>query len=308
MSAGLSVGASWGPVWDRAPGRPYATMQCSLRRAARVANQNGRPLPLPITARRRAAAAAGGARLEREVALVAGDQVPVPPLGVLISWVDAHHGVCDRPWALCLDRAVGLAEAEQRPLAAGDLHQFGALPALRRWSARRAPLAVPPAQRWAGPERTAWHEAGHALFAWSFQDRYEVLLLDAGDHLGGFDRAAAALSPAVVPVNHLDGTPAWSPGQIRNHQLWLCGGMAAEELFVPAMVPAGDDPPFGRQYPGQCNVLHLREAADAVSMFEPQVVALAHHLLAHGGAARRHLRATLGPTMAQRTAQREAQP
>ena len=307
MSADLSVAASWGPVWEDAPQRPYATMQCSRRRAARVANQHGRPLPLLITAGRRAAAAAGGARLEREVALVAGDQVPVPPLGVLIAWVDAHHGVCEHPWALCLDRTLEIAEAEQRALAVEDLHQFHALPALRRWAAQRARPAVLPAQRWDGPQRTAWHEAGHALFAWRLQDRYEVLLLDAGNHLGGFDRADVALSPAVVPVNHLDGTPAWTDAQIRNHHLWLCGGAAAEELFVPAMVPAGHASPFGRQYPGQCNVLHLREAADVISVFEEQVLALAHHLLAHGGAARRHLRATLGLTMAERTAEREQQ-
>lgn len=304
----MALGQTWDVLWGPSPDHPYATLECSPHRAARWAREQRR-ITGETSAHRQWATSVAYERLDRELVLVAGDQVPVPPLWVLRAWVDAHFVCCEHPWARCLDAIVERAETEERAVRIIDLPELAYAGAAVRWAARRARPATLAPRRWHGEERTAWHEAGHALVAFQDQDRYDPLVVNLSRHLGGFDDGAVAFSPLVVPTNPVRGAalggpgaqvPAgtgkgWSEEQKATYRVWLSAGMAAEQLFVPEMVPLGDSAPYGPQYPAQCNVLHLDEAMLRVAESAQQVRALTSYLLAHGGASRRHLKRMLGP-------------
>lgn len=293
MSVGLEVGQSWNLLWGPEPDQPYAALECSPDRGARWAR--GQRSAGQSRARRQWATAVGRARLGRELTLVAGDQVAVPPLWVLRAWVDAHFVCCEQPWAACLNAIVARAEAEGRAVRIIDLPELAHAGPAVRWALPLVRPAVLAARPWAREERVLWHEAGHALFAWHHQGRYEPLVVDLNAHLGGLDEGALCMSPVVVPTRTTDGRGRWSPAQTRGYHLWLSGGMAAEQVFVPGLVPLGDASPYGRQYAAQCNVIHLDEAMAVVREHGDQVAALAGYLRAHGGASRRHLTRLLGP-------------
>lgn len=151
-----------------------------------------------------------------------------------------------------------------------------------------------PAQPWQGVERTAWHEAGHAVIAWHHQVRYEPLLLDAAVHLGGYEEGSLGSSPTVTPPSIAAGSTAWSEDEIFTHQVWLSAGAAAEELFV-SRLSSSDVPSTGRERDARCGAPHLECAAATIRSHQEHASDLVRHLLDRGGASRRRLRALLGP-------------
>lgn len=148
MIAGLGLGQAWSPLWGPLPHHPYAVLECSPRRAARWVRENASIEDPFSSSAHRAATKVGAVRLERQLRLVVGSKVAVPPLWVLRAWVDMHFERCERPWAACLDHLLDDAEAAGRPARAGDLHVIEHLPAAARWAARSAPVVVLPAQPW----------------------------------------------------------------------------------------------------------------------------------------------------------------
>lgn len=70
----------------------------------------------------------------------------------------------------------------------------------------------------------------------------------------------------------------------------------AKERGRPGTAPGlGNAASHGWQHEGECTVLHQGTAAARIEPRHKRLATLAGHLRAHGGAARRHLRALLGP-------------
>lgn len=132
MITGLGLGQTWSPLWGPLPRQPYTVLECSPRRAVRRARENTSVEDPFSSSARRAATKVGDARLERQLRLVAGSRVAVPPLWVLRAWVDVHFERCEQPWAACLDHLLDDAEAAGCPARAGDLHVIEHLPAAAR--------------------------------------------------------------------------------------------------------------------------------------------------------------------------------
>lgn len=132
------------------------------------------------------------------------------------------------------------------------------------------------------------------MIAWHHQVRYEPLLLDAAVHLGGYEEGSLGSSPTVTPPSAADGSTAWSEDEIFAYRVWLSAGVAAEELFAPHL-SSDDVPSTGRERDARRSAPHVEGAAGTIRSHQEQVSGLVRHLLDHGGASRRHLRALLGP-------------